>query len=321
MAKRYTLLPIPENEKELFEYYQRHVSTFWTVNEVIFDADKEEFVNLDVNVQNWLKTTLAFFASADVLINQNIFENFLSEVENTTAQAFYSIQAAMETIHSQMYSLLIDELIDDEEKPNLFNAIETIPVVKAKADFVFKYMDAVHYSFVQRLFVFALIEGVGFASSFASIFFLKHTYPGQVKSLTFSNELISKDETLHFQFGGAYYRFLKNTSTVTPLEQSFVTNVIHDFLKIEKEFIYKAVPVDQIGIDPSDMMYYIKWCCNIVLQNFEMHELFKIQECPLEYMQKIDLNSQANFFENKESSYGKTMSTNEALCFDNDTDF
>ena len=113
----------------------------------------------------------------------------------------------METIHSQMYSLLINELIDDEEKPNLFNAIESIPVVKAKADFVFKYMDAANYSFVQRLFVFALIEGVGFASSFASIFYIKHTYPGQVKSLTFSNELISKDETLHFQFGGAYYRF------------------------------------------------------------------------------------------------------------------
>ena len=321
MAKRYTLLPVPKNEKELFNAYEKHLSTFWTVNEVIFDDDKEEFDSLNPNVKEWLKTTLAFFASSDVLINQNIFENFLSEVQNTTAQAFYSIQAAMETVHSQMYSLLIDELIDDNEKANLFNAIETIPVVKSKANFVFKYMNKDDFNFLQRLFVFALIEGVGFASSFASIFFLKHTYPGKVKSLTFSNELISKDETLHFQFAGLYYRFLKNTSKFAPLKQSFVEEIVKEFLSIEEEFIFEAVPVNQIGINPKDMMLYIQWCCNIVMQSFDMERLFDIKECPLTYMKKIDLNSQANFFENKESSYGKTMSTNEVLCFDNDADF
>lgn len=299
--KRYALFPIPSNEQQLFNMYKKHLSTFWVAEEIQWEGLYEDFEKLPGEVQTWIKQILAFFASSDVLVYDNILTNFISEIDNLTASLFYAVQGNIETIHSEVYALLLDALVQDEdEKANLFNAIETIPCIGKKADFCLRRMDR-SQPFAERLFCFGLFEGVAFSSSFAGIYAVKNMFPGKCAALTFSNELISRDETLHADYAALLYRdFVTLKMTDERAHQ-----LVRELLDIESEFCRQSVPSSMISIDPELMVRYVEFCADICLQNFGHAPLYKHKQCPLEFMALISLQSKSNFFEKKESSYAK----------------
>ena len=299
--KRYALFPIPPNEQQLFDMYKRHLSTFWVAEEIEWGGLFEDFETLPHEVQTWIKQILAFFASSDVLVYDNILTNFVSEIDNTTASLFYAVQGNIETIHSEVYALLLDTLVQDkDEKANLFNAIETIPCIAKKADFCIRRMDR-SQPFAERLFCFGLFEGVAFSSSFAGVYAVKNMFPGKCAALTFSNELISRDETLHADYAALLYRdFVTNK-----MADERAHELVRELLVIESEFCRQSVPSSMISIDPEQMIQYVEFCADICLQNFGHAPLYKHKQCPLEFMALISLQSKSNFFEKKESSYAK----------------
>ena len=310
--KRYALFPIPPNEQSLFDMYKKHLSTFWVAEEIEWEGLYEDFELLPGEVQTWIKQILAFFASSDVLVYDNILTNFISEIDNTTASLFYAVQGNIETIHSETYALLLDTLVQDEdEKAKLFNAIETIPCIKKKADFCLRRMDR-SQPFSERLFCFGLFEGVAFSSSFAGIYAVKNMFPGKCAALTFSNELISRDETLHADYAALLYRdFVTNKMTDERAHE-----LVRELLEIEAEFCRQSVPSSMISIDPEQMIKYVEFCADIALQNFGHTPLYKHKQCPLQFMKLISLQSKANFFEKKESSYAKITELEEFKIVD-----
>lgn len=310
--KRYALFPIPPNEQQLFDMYKKHLSTFWVAEEIQWEGLFDDFETLPGEVQKWIKQILAFFASSDVLVYDNILSNFIAEIENTTASLFYAVQGNIETIHSETYALLLDTLVQNEdEKSILFNAIETIPCIAKKADFCLRRMDR-SQPFAERLFCFGLFEGVAFSSSFAGIYAVKNMFPGKCAALTFSNELISRDETLHADYAALLYRdFVTNKMSDERAHQ-----LVRELLDIEAEFCRQSVPSSMISIDPELMIKYVEFCADIVLQNFGHRPLYRHKQCPLEFMRLISLQSKSNFFEKKESSYAKVSEQEEFKIVD-----
>jgi len=294
--KRYTLFPIQYHD--IWNLYKLALGVFWVTEEVDVTKDKNDWDKLSDDEQYFIKNILAFFAGSDGIVFENIKNNFANEVTIPEAQCFYGYQEAIENIHSEMYSLLLDTYItDSNEKAYLFNAIENIPCIKKKADWAIKWMDDEKSSFATRLVAFATVEAVFFSGSFCSIFWLKKR--GLMPGLTFSNELISRDEGLHTDFGVLLYSHLKNK-----LSEKDIQEIIEEAVDIEKEFITDSLPVNLIGMNSDLMKQYIEFVADRLLLQFGYCKLFNSNN-PFDFMELLTMRQKTNFFEKKVGEYSK----------------
>jgi ribonucleoside-diphosphate reductase subunit M2 len=256
-SNRLHLYPIKYDD--IWQMYKKAVASFWTTEEVDLSKDLKDWTTLKQGEKHFIKHVLAFFAASDGIVNANLIERFSDEVQIIEAKYFYKCQVAMENIHSEMYSLLIDTYVDSEsERRYLFNAIENLPCVKKKADWALKWIKDDVASFAERIIAFASVEGIFFSGSFASIFWLKKR--GLMPGLAFSNELISRDEGLHTDFACLMYRYLNNKPT-----KERVYEIVADAVKIEIEFLTEALPCDLIGMNAKLMAQYIEYVADRLL--------------------------------------------------------
>lgn len=293
---RFVLFPIKHHD--IWDWYKKSEASFWTAEEIDLSADFGHWENLNEGEKHFVKNVLAFFAASDGIVNENLAENFVSEVQYTEAKFFYGFQIMMENIHSETYSLLIDSYIKDKEEQNkLFNAIETVPAVKKKAEWALKWIDS--DSFAERLVAFAAVEGIFFSGSFASIFWLKKR--GLMPGLSFSNELISRDEALHCDFAV----HLHNNHLNNKVSQERIKEIILSALVIEKEFITESLPVSLIGMNSDLMKQYLEYVTDRLLSSLECPKEFGSSN-PFDFMQNIALQNKTNFFEKRVSEYSKS---------------
>jgi ribonucleotide reductase beta subunit family protein with ferritin-like domain len=304
---RFTMFPIVY--PDLWNLYKKAVSSFWTTEEIDLSSDMTDWEKLNDNEKHFIKMVLAFFAASDGIVYENLNLNFANEVQISEARAFYSYQGFNENIHSETYSLLIDKYgADTEEKNKLFKAIETIPCIRRKAEWAMKWFSP-ETSFAERLVAFACVEGIFFSGSFCSIFWLKHR--GIMPGLTFSNELISRDEGLHLEFAIALFDHLnKKPDTRT------VHRIVRDAVAIEKEFITEALPCKLIGMNSDQMSKYIEYVADRMLKQFGYMTVWDTEN-PFDWMEHISLEGKTNFFEKRVGDYSKHMDTTE-VAFDED---
>ena len=293
---RFVLFPIEHHD--LWKLYKQQEACFWTAEEIDLGQDIYDWENkLNADEQHFVKHVLAFFAASDGIVNENIAMNFVNAVQYTEAKMFYGFQIMMENIHSETYSLLIDTYIKDKEEQNkLFNAIETVPAIKRKAEWALKYIE--NGTFVERLIAFAAVEGIFFSGSFCSIFWLKKR--GLMPGLTFSNELISRDEGMHCDF--ACHLF--NHHIQNKLTQQQIKDIICGALEIEKEFILEALPVRLIGMNSELMSQYLEFVTDRLLVALGVPKVYN-SENPFDFMQNIALQGKTNFFEKRVAEYQK----------------
>ena len=313
--KRYVIFPIKQDS--IWNMYKKAVSSFWTVEEIDLSKDMDDYNKLKDEEQHFIKNVLAFFAASDGIVNENLVERFSSEVQVLEAKCFYGFQVAMENIHSETYSLLIDTYIKDKmEKERLLNAVETIPSVKKKADWAMKWISDKYSSFGTRVIAFAAVEGIFFSGSFCSIFWLKKR--GLMPGLSFSNELISRDEGLHTEFAVLMYTMLKDK----PHEET-VKNIIQEAVEIEKEFITESLPCSLIGMNQDLMKQYIEYVADRLLQMLQIEPVYKTSN-PFEWMELISIQGKTNFFEKRVGEYANKANPNKELEtqeFSMDADF
>jgi ribonucleoside-diphosphate reductase beta chain len=295
--RRYVIYPIQHND--LWEAFKKHEASFWTAEEIDLAPDLVDWKKLTADERHFIKHVLAFFAASDGIVNENLCYRFSNEVQYPEARAFYTFQSAMETIHSETYSLLIDSYVDEEkEKDQLLNAIETMPSVKKKADWAIKWIDSSE-SFAERLIAFAAVEGIFFSGSFCAIFWLKHRGLG-MPGLTFSNELISRDEAMHTDFATMIYR--NHIMAKLPLER--VKEIVCGAVEIEKEFITESLPVSLIGMNSKAMSDYIEFVADQLLVDLGVSKHYGTKN-PFPWMEMLGLEGKTNFFERKVSEYAK----------------
>lgn len=312
---RFVLFPIQHND--IWEMYKKQEASFWTAEEIDLHQDVVDWANkLNDNERYFIKHILAFFAASDGIVNENLAENFVAEVQYTEAKFFYGFQIAMENIHSETYSLLIDTLIKDSaEKDKLFNAIDTLDCVKKKADWALNWIE--NGTYAERLIAFAAVEGIFFSGSFCSIFWLKKR--GLMPGLSFSNELISRDEGMHCDFACLLY----NQHLVNKLPKSRVEKIIVDAVEIEKEFITEALPVSLIGMNSKLMIQYIEFVADRLLVELGNDKVYN-SENPFDFMEMISLQGKTNFFEKRVAEYqkaGVASQDKEGGSFSLDADF
>ncbi|MDQ3394203.1 MAG: ribonucleotide-diphosphate reductase subunit beta [Bacteroidota bacterium] len=292
---RFVLFPITHND--IWEFYKKAEASFWTAEEIDLSQDQKDWENLNDGERYFISHVLAFFAASDGIVNENLAENFVSDVQYTEAKFFYGFQIAMENIHSETYSLLIDTYVkDNKEKDKLFHAIETMPCVKEKADWAMEWI--YDGSFAERLIAFAAVEGIFFSGSFCSIFWLKKR--GLMPGLTFSNELISRDEGLHCDFACLLY----NNHIVNKLPVERVTKIIMDAVAIEKDFIVESLPVKLIGMNSDLMCQYIEFVADRLLNELNCPKAYNAKN-PFDFMEMISLQGKTNFFEKRVAEYQK----------------
>lgn len=292
---RFVLFPI--QHKDIWEFYKMAEASFWTAEEIDLSQDQKDWENLTEGETHFIKHVLAFFAASDGIVNENLAENFVAEVQYTEAKFFYGFQIAMENVHSETYSLLIDTYVkDNKEKDKLFNAIDTMDCVKKKADWALRWIDEGNYA--ERLIAFAAVEGIFFSGSFCSIFWLKKR--GLMPGLTFSNELISRDEGLHCDFACLLY----NDHLVNKLSKEKVTAIITDAVEIEKEFVTDSLPVKLIGMNADLMCQYIEFVADRLLQELRCDKVYGSSN-PFDFMEMISLQGKTNFFEKRVGDYQK----------------
>lgn len=309
---RFVILPI--NYPAIWEMYKKHEASFWTAEEIDLSADQKDWENLNSGERHFISHILAFFAASDGIVNENLAVNFMSEVQVPEARCFYGFQIMMENIHSETYALLIDSYIKDAaEKDRLFHAIDTVPCVKKKAEWALKWIE--NGTFAERLVAFAAVEGIFFSGSFCSIFWLKKR--GLMPGLTFSNELISRDEGLHCEFACLLYSMLQNK-----LSQAEVQQIITDAVAIEKEFITDALPVELIGMNAKLMGRYIEFVADRWLAELGYDKVYNTSN-PFDFMEMISLQGKTNFFEKRVGDYQKSgvLSNKETQGFSLDEDF
>lgn len=311
---RFVLFPIEHDD--IWKYYKDNEACFWTAEEIDLSADLNDWNNkLNDNERFFIKHVLAFFAASDGIVNENLAENFVAEVQYTEAKFFYGFQIMMENIHSETYSLLIDTYISDpKEKDYLFNAIETMPCVKKKAEWALRWID--NGSFAERIIAFAAVEGIFFSGSFCSIFWLKKR--GLMPGLTFSNELISRDEGMHCDFACLLY----TDHIVNKLEDGLVTSIIKDAVAIEKEFVSDSLPVNLIGMNADMMCQYIEFVADRLLVELGETKVWNVEN-PFPWMDMINLQGKTNFFEKRVGEYQKAgvTSDRDKQTFSLDEDF
>ena len=292
---RFVLFPIEHHD--IWEFYKKAEASFWTAEEIDLSQDLKDWERLNDGEKHFISHVLAFFAASDGIVNENLGENFVAEVQYTEAKFFYGFQIAIENIHSEVYSLLIDTYVkDSKEKNKLFNAIETLDCVKKKADWALRWIEQA--SFAERLIAFAAVEGIFFSGSFCSIFWLKKR--GLMPGLSFSNELISRDEGLHCDFACLLY----NNHLVNKLPVERVTKIITDAVAIEKEFVTDAIPVRLIGMNAALMSQYIEFVADRLLVELNCPKVYNAAN-PFDFMEMISLQGKTNFFEKRVGEYQK----------------
>jgi ribonucleoside-diphosphate reductase beta chain len=292
---RFVLFPIEHDD--IWQFYKKAEASFWTAEEIDLSQDLKDWENLSDGERHFVSHVLAFFAASDGIVNENLAENFVAEVQYTEAKFFYGFQIAMENIHSETYSLLIDTYIkDNKEKEKLFNAIDTLDCVKKKADWALRWID--NGSFAERLVAFAAVEGIFFSGSFCSIFWLKKR--GLMPGLSFSNELISRDEGLHCDFACLLY----NNHVINKLPVEEVTKIITDAVEIEKYFVLDALPVKLIGMNSDLMCQYIEFVADRLLAELNCPKVYNSKN-PFDFMEMISLQGKTNFFEKRVAEYQK----------------
>ena len=311
---RFVLFPIKHDD--IWQFYKKAEASIWTAEEIDLSPDLIDWENkLNDDERHFIKHVLAFFAASDGIVNENLAENFVAEVQYTEAKFFYGFQIAMENIHSETYSLLIDTYIKNaEEKNKLFNAIETLECVKKKADWALKWIE--EGSFAERLIAFAAVEGIFFSGSFCSIFWLKKR--GLMPGLAFSNELISRDEGLHCDFACLLY----NNHLVNKLSTDKIKSIIIDAVEIEKEFILEALPVRLIGMNSDLMSQYIEFVADRLLSELGCKKAYHVSN-PFDFMDMISIQGKTNFFEKRVGEYQKAgvLSKQGEQKFDTEVEF
>jgi len=294
---RFTVFPI--KYPDLWELYKKAQMSNWTAEEIDFSSDMNDWNKLNDNERHFIKYILAFFASSDGIVFENVNANFANEIQIPEARSFYAYQEHNEMVHGETYSLLIDKYIDDpNEKTELFNAIETIPCIKNKARWALKWFDK-SIPFKQRLVAFACVEGIFFSGSFCAIFWLKKR--GLMPALSFSNELISRDEGLHQDFAVAIFHKLKSFISNENIQQ-----IVKEAVEIEKTFIIDALPCKLIGMDSVQMSQYIEYVADRLLKQLHVKPIWNTSN-PFDFMENISLDGKTNFFEKRVGDYGKLM--------------
>ena len=293
---RFVVFPLKYHD--IWEKYKTAQMSNWTAEEIDLTQDLTDWdEKLNSDERHYIKNVLAFFAASDGIVNENLAENFLKEVQYPEAKFFYGFQIAMENVHSETYSLLIDTYIKDEkEKNHLFNAIDTVPSVKKKADWALKWIES--ESFAERLIAFAAVEGIFFSGSFCSIFWLKKR--GLMPGLAFSNELISRDEGLHCEFAC----LLHNKYITNKVSAERITQIITEAVEIEKEFVTDSLPVSLIGMNAKLMQQYIEFVADYWLSELGCKKFYNTEN-PFDFMDMLSLQNKGNFFEKKVSEYQK----------------
>lgn len=353
-SERYTVFPIKYHN--LWDFYKKHVSTFWTVEEVLLADDLTDWNNkLNDNERYFIKNVLAFFAASDGIVNENLVLNFYNEIQIPEARQFYTVQMMIESIHSEQYSLLIDTyVLDGPEKNKLFNAVEHIPAVKKKAEWALKYIEEgstivdsipedvmnliknlrndktmdvslLDYftkerpSFAQRLLAFILVEGVFFSGSFCAIYWLKSR--GLMPGLATANEFISRDENLHAEFAIELYKMLSENDDSFRLSEETVHTIVADAVKIEQEFITESLPVSLLGMNCKLMSQYIEYVADRWLIMLGYKKIWNVEN-PFGFMEMLSVNTKSNFFETRVSEYSRAgvgqSEEDRTISFDDD---
>jgi ribonucleoside-diphosphate reductase beta chain len=301
---RYVIYPI--EHEDIWKFYKKQQLAFWTAEEIDYSADLKDWGTLSDNEKTLIEHVLAFFAGSDGIVFENINNNFAQEIQIPEVRAAYGFQAAMETIHSEAYALMIDTLIKDPvRKLTLFNAIEKIPAVKGKAQWACKYLDATVASFPERLLAFSIVEGVFFSGSFCVIFWLKNIKGKMTKALAKSNELIARDEALHTEFAVLLYtRHVKNK-----LDQRRVHSIMREAVELEVQFICDSLQCNLIGINQNNMKEYIMFVADRLLTQLQYDKLYNV-DCPFDFMNTIGLDGKSNFFEQRVTEYNRAEQLN-----------
>ena len=314
--ERFCSFPIKYHD--IWEMYKKAEASFWTAEELDLSSDYKDWERLKDDEKHFISHILAFFASSDGIVLENLAVRFMKEIQIPEARAFYGFQIAIENIHSETYSLLIDTYIKDpNEKMNLFRAIETIPIITKKAQWALKWISS-ERTFAERLIAFACIEGIFFSGSFCSIFWLKKR--NMMPGLTFSNELISRDEGLHRDFACLIYGHLNNK-----LDQSIIYEIVSEAVEIEKEFVCDALPVSLVGMNQALMAMYIEFVADHLLVSLGTPKKY-FTENPFDWMELISLQGKTNFFEKRVAEYQKAgvmsgLNAGEEHVFKLDEDF
>jgi len=312
--RRFVILPIEYDS--IWKMYKKAEASFWTAEEVDLSKDLDDWVKLKDDERYFVKNVLAFFAASDGIVNENLVERFMAEVQVPEARCFYGFQIAIENIHSEMYSLLIDTYVkDSKEKDSLFNAIDTVPAVAKKANWAIQWTSSDSATFGERILAYACVEGIFFSGSFAAIFWLKKR--GLMPGLTFSNELISRDEGLHTDFACLMFHHLKHKPS-----KETVLSIVTEAVAIESDFLTSALPVALIGMNCDLMVQYIKFVADRLLVELDCEKHYKVEN-PFDFMDNISLEGKTNFFEKRVGEYQKAgvMSNPEDNKFSLDADF
>ena len=306
---RYVMFPLQDND--IWKLYKKMFDCMWRAEEIDLSKDMVHWNSLNANEKYFIKMILAFFAASDGIVVENLGMRFLSDVQLPEARAAYGFQLMMENVHSEVYSLLIDTYIKDEsEKSKLFNALEEFPCIKKKADWAIKWISDNRSSFAARLVAFACVEGIFFSGAFCSIYWLKKR--GLMPGLTFSNELISRDEGMHTDLACLLFSKLKNK-----LNKQKVRDIVKEAVTIEKEFICEALPCKLIGMNAKLMSQYIEFVADRLLVQLGCNKIFKVS-CPFDFMEMISLEGKTNFFEKRVGEYSLVRDKRSDKAFDMD---
>jgi len=309
---RFVMFPI--KHQDIWEMYKKQIDCFWRAEEIDLTKDVTHWESLDRNERYFISMILAFFAASDGIVLENLASRFMNDVQVSEARAFYGFQIAMENIHSHTYSLLIETYIKDtEEKSKLFNAIEHFPCIKKKSDWAQKWINDNRSSFATRLVAFACIEGIFFSGAFCSIYWLKKR--GLMPGLTFSNELISRDEALHCEFAVLLYSKL-----VKKIDKARIHEIIKEAVEIETEFICNALPCRLIGMNSELMTQYIQFVADRLCVQLGYKKIYNVTNC-FDWMELISLESKTNFFEKRTDAYALANKTKSEEVFDFSEDF
>ncbi|XP_049890555.1 ribonucleoside-diphosphate reductase subunit M2 B [Epinephelus moara] len=312
--RRFVVFPI--QYPDIWKMYKQAQASFWTVEEVDLSKDLAHWERLKPEEKHFISHVLAFFAASDGIVNENLVQRFCQEVQVPEARSFYSFQILIETVHSEMYSMLINTYIRDlKERDYLFNAIQTMPCVKRKADWALQWINDSKSTFGERIVAFSAVEGIFFSGSFAAIYWLKKR--GLMPGLTYSNELISRDEGLHCTFACLLYSYL-----VKKPSEDRVKDIITKAVSIEQEFLTEALPVDLIGINSCLMKQYIEFVADRLLSDLGLAKVYQAEN-PFDFMESISLEGKTNFFEKRVAEYQRfgVMSSTMDYEFTLDADF
>ena len=305
---RYVMFPI--QDQEIWKSYKKQMDCFWRAEEIDFSKDLKHWETLHAKEQGFIKMILAFFAASDGIVLENLAQRFMTEVQLPEARAAYGFQIMMENIHSETYSLLIDTYIKkEEEKTKLFHALDNFPCIKKKADWALKWINDNRSSFATRLVAFACVEGIFFSGAFCSIYWLKKR--GLMPGLTFSNELIARDEGMHTEFAVILYKKLARR-----LKKARIHEIVKEAVEIEKEFICEALPCRLIGMNAKLMSQYIEFVADRLLVQLGYDKIYNVAKCPFDFMEMISMEGKTNFFEKRVGDYSLSREQKDGAAFD-----